>query len=248
MKRIIPCLLLENGGLVKTKQFGAPTYIGDPVNAVKIFAEKGADELVLLDITTSKEGREPDFALIEEIAGESFMPLAYGGGIRDCESIRKIIRSGVEKVIINSATASNIQLISDAADMVGSQSVVAAIDVKKPLIGDYRCFSHSGSQKLADDPIILARKLEAAGAGEIMINNISRDGMMTGYDIALIEMLRQAVSVPLIVCGGAGQISDLYAAFNAGADGAAAGSLFVFHGKHKAVLISCASYFDDKPA
>ena len=134
MKRIIPCLLLENGGLVKTTQFGAPTYIGDPVNAVKIFAEKGADELVLLDITTSKEGRQPDFALIEEIAGESFMPLAYGGGIRDCESIRKIIRSGVEKVIINSASASNFQLISDAADMVGSQSVVAAIDVKNHLL------------------------------------------------------------------------------------------------------------------
>ena len=248
MKRIIPCLLLQNGGLVKTKQFGDPTYIGDPVNAVKIFAEKGADELVLLDITASKEGRLPDFELIEEIAGESFMPLAYGGGIVDCQSIRTIIRSGVEKVIINSAATTDIQLISEAAEMFGSQSIVASIDVRKPLLGGYRCFSHSGQTKMADDPVRWAQKLEAAGAGEILLNNISRDGMMGGYDLALIETIRKSVSVPLVVCGGAGQISDLYAAFEAGADAAAAGSLFVFHGKHKAVLISCASYFDDQPA
>ena len=245
MKRIIPCLLLKNGGLVKTKQFSNPVYIGDPVNAVKIFSEKGADELVLLDITASCENRPPNFELIEEIAGESFMPIAYGGGISDIASVRRIIRSGVEKVVINSAATRDLSLITQASDVFGSQSIVGAIDVKKSLVGGYRCFSHSGRVKLSEQPVAWAKALEAAGAGEILINNISRDGVMNGYDLGLIHSIRNAVSVPVICCGGASKHEDLYDGFDAGADGAAAGSLFVFYGKHKAVLISCISYFDN---
>lgn len=236
--RIIPCLLLRGHGLVKTRRFKDPVYIGDPVNAVRIFSEKEVDELILLDIDATREGRDPNYDLIAEIAGECFMPVAYGGGICNIDQVRKLIRSGVEKVVLNSVTLESTDVISAAAEVFGSQAVVAAIDVRKQLFGGYKVLGRSASKdaKTKLDEHVL--RVVAAGAGEVFINSVDRDGTMTGYDLDLIRSVTQLVNVPVVACGGAGSIEHFQQAVSNGASAVSAGSMFVFHGKHRAVLIN----------
>jgi cyclase len=235
----MPCLLLRGHGLVKTRRFKDAVYVGDPINAVRIFSEKEVDELVLLDIDASREGREPNYDLIAEVAGECFMPLAYGGGIRNLAQVRRLIRCGVEKVIVNSAACESTEVVRVAADVFGSQAVVGAVDVHKSLLGTWRVMACSGSRDtgLALDAHV--RALVDAGAGELLVNNIDRDGMMNGFDLELIKRVASQVPVPVVACGGAGTVQHLrQAVHEAGASAVAAGSMFVFHGKHRAVLIN----------
>jgi cyclase len=237
--RVIPCLLLKNDGLVKTVQFKHPKYVGDPINAVKIFNEKEVDELVFLDTTATVENRRPPLKLISEIATECFMPFCYGGGIRSIEDIAELFRLGVEKVSLNSYAVENPSLISRAADMFGNQSIVVSIDVKKTLFGKYRVFTHGGRKASKHDPVEFAVRMQEAGAGELFLNSIDRDGMMQGYDIDLIRRVSEAVSIPVIACGGAGSLDDFADAVKrGGASAVSAGSLFVFQGSHRAVLIT----------
>ncbi|HEA54254.1 hypothetical protein LCGC14_0461340 [marine sediment metagenome] len=237
--RVIPCLLVSDNGLVKTRRFKDAVYIGDPINAVRIFSDKEADEVVILDIDASREGREPNYDLIEEVAGEAFMPMAYGGGIRTLQQITRLIRCGIEKVVVNTAAFESIQVISDASRVFGSQAIVGAIDVKKTVLRGYTVMSHSGSKDTRLDPVDHAIGLVNAGVGEIFINSIDRDGMMNGYDLKLIRKIAEAVNVPIVACGGAGTVEHLNQGISeGGASAVAAGSMFVFHGKHRAVLIN----------
>lgn len=236
--RVIPVLLLDNGGLTKTVKFRDGVYVGDPVNAVKIFNEKGVDEIVILDISASRKGRGPDINMIREIAGEAFMPLAYGGGISRVEDAKEIFKCGVEKVIINSNAYRNPRLISDLAAIYGRQSVVLSMDVKKKLWGGYSVWVDGGQTDTGLDPVAYAVEKENAGAGEIFINSIDRDGTMKGYDLELLRKVSSSVSVPVIACGGAASADDFRTAVSAGASAVAAGSMFVFHGNRSAVLIS----------
>lgn len=237
--RVIPCLLLRGHGLVKTKKFKDPVYVGDPVNAVRIFSEKEVDELVILDIDASREGREPNYELIAEIAGECFMPVAYGGGITTLAQARKLIRCGIEKVVINSASVRSASIISEIADVFGSQAVVGAIDAKRTLLGGHRVFVKSGTIDAKVKPEEHAVILEKAGAGEIFLNSIDCDGVMQGFDLPLIQKVARSVNLPLVACGGAGKPEHLRQAILEGkASAVAAGSMFVFHGKHRAVLIN----------
>ncbi len=238
--RIIPCLLVKNGGLVKTVRFGQYKYVGDPINAVRIFNEKEVDELIVVDIDATVQKREPDYALIADLAAECRMPLCYGGGVATENQIQRIIGLGVEKVALSNAALRDPQLISRAAAKVGSQSVVVVMDVKKAgLLRKYEIFTHNGSNGTALDPVSFAKRAEEAGAGEIVVNSIDRDGEMKGYDLELAARVRDAVSLPITILGGAGSmgdIEDLIRRF--GLVGASAGSLFVFKGKYKAVLIN----------
>lgn len=237
--RVIPCLLLRGHGLVKTRKFKDAVYVGDPVNAVRIFSEKEVDELVILDIDASREGREPNYELIAEIAGECFMPVAYGGGIQNLSQVRRLIRSGVEKVVINSATVASTDVITETAAVFGSQAVVAGVDVRKPLLGAHKVVIRSATQDADVRLDVHLQRLVRAGAGEILLNNVDRDGMMTGYDLDLIRSVTQATQVPVIACGGAGSLEHLRDAVHlGGASAVSAGSMFVFHGKHRAVLIN----------
>lgn len=237
--RVIPCLLVRGNGLVKTRKFKDAVYIGDPVNAMRIFSEKEVDEIVVLDIDASREGREPNYALIEEMAGEAFMPMAYGGGIRSLEQVRRLIRCGIEKVVINTAATESTAVIRAAAAEFGSQAVVGAVDVRKPLLGRYRVMSKSATVETKLDLGEHIKNLVSSGVGEILINSVDRDGMMNGYDLELIRTVTQMVNVPVVACGGAGSIEHLAQAIReGGASAVAAGSMFVFHGKHRAVLIS----------
>lgn len=243
--RVIPCLLLSENGLVKTKRFKNPIYVGDPINAVRIFSEKEVDELVVLDIDASREGREPNYELIAEIAGECFMPVAYGGGIRTLDQVQKIIRSGVEKIVINSVALERSEIISTTADMCGSQAVVAGIDVRKAFIGGYKVMAKSATVQAKIKLDEHVRQVVEAGAGEIFLNNIDCDGMMSGYDLELIKQVAGITNVPVTVCGGAGTLNHLRQAITeAGASAVSAGSMFVFHGKHRAVLINYPSNID----
>lgn len=237
--RIIPCLLLRDGGLVKTTRFGDPKYVGDPLNAVRIFNEKQVDELIVIDIDATVSGREPDYGLIANLAAECRMPLCYGGGVKTVEQIERIVALGVEKVSLASAAAYEPSLIEQAAQRVGSQSIVAVMDVKKSgLLGRYEVFTHNGTQKVHRNPVEMARQLAALGAGEILLNSIDRDGTMKGYDLALIDSVRTAVRLPMTTLGGAGSLKDMRQLVDRyGAIGAAAGSMFVFKGKYRAVLI-----------
>lgn len=237
--RIIPVLLLKDKGLVKTTKFDRSRYIGDPINAVKIFNDLEADELVFLDITATKEGRTISLDLVKDIGDEAYMPFGVGGGIRRVEEIGQLIKAGAEKVVINTAAANNRGLLDEAANLFGSQSIVVSVDVKKSLMGHYQVFVGSGSQRLKVDLTAYVKEVEAAGAGEIMVNSIDRDGMMNGYDIDLIRTVAEAVSIPVIACGGAGRLTDFLKAVEQGkASAVAAGSMFVFHGPRKAVLIN----------
>lgn len=238
--RIIPCLLVHNGGLVKTVRFKDPKYVGDPINAVKIFNEKEADELIVLDIDATATGAEPNFRLIAQFAAECRMPLCYGGGVKTVEQAKRIIGLGVEKVAISSAAVDDPDLISRIAAEIGRQSVVVVLDVKKRGSGpDYEVWIRNGHKNTGRALLDAVRAAEAAGAGEIVVNSIDNDGQMKGYDLQLARLVREAVRLPMTVLGGAGSLADIGKLLEAcGVVGAAAGSLFVFKGTYRAVLIS----------
>lgn len=237
--RIIPCLLVHDDGLVKTVKFKDPKYVGDPINAVKIFNEKEADELIVLDIDATVQGREPNFRLIEQFAAECRMPLCYGGGVRTVEQAKRIIGLGVEKVALSAAAVEDPSLIGRIAEEVGSQSVVVVMDVKTSLFGKQEVWTHNGSKNSGKSPIELAKEAEILGAGEVIINSIDNDGQMKGYNLKLARAIREAIRLPMSVLGGAGSLQDISDLITAcGVVGASAGSLFVFKGKYRAVLIS----------
>src|SRR3989344_1463838 len=204
--RVIPCLLLENEALVKTVNFKNPTYIGDPINAIRIFNEKGVDELVVLDRTATAQKKKPPMELLGKIAKECFMPLAYGGGIRTIEEMREILGLGIEKVVINSYAIENPFFIEQAAEAFGSQSIVVSMDAKRDASGTYELFTHGGAAATGLDPVHFSRKAAELGAGEIFLNSVDRDGAMSGYDLELIEKVSRSVTIPVVACGGAGTI------------------------------------------
>lgn len=237
--RYIPILLLKDGGLYKTRKFGKETYLGDPVNTIKIFNEKLVDELVFLDIAAARSRAAPNIEMLKEIAGECFMPLAYGGGLNSVEQVRDILAIGFEKVVVNSAAWTDPELVPSLARVFGSSTVVGSIDVKKNWMGREKVYICGGSEAISTSVVEWAQELERRGVGEIMINSIDKDGEMTGYDLELIKRVSDAVTVPVIAAGGARDKDDLKAAVqDAGASAAAAGAMFVFQGKHRAVLIS----------
>jgi cyclase len=238
--RVIPCLLVHEGGLVKTVGFKVPKYVGDPINAVKIFNEKEADELVVLDIDATVNGAEPDYKMIANLAAECRMPLCYGGGVRSAEQAKKIIGLGVEKVALSAAAIDNPNLITQIADEIGRQSVVVVLDVKKRMLSkEYDVFTHNGKKNTKRSVMEVATQVEALGVGEIVINSIDNDGQMKGYDLALAKKIRDAVHIPITFLGGAGSLDDIGALIRTcGVVGASAGSLFVFKGVYKAVLIN----------
>jgi imidazole glycerol-phosphate synthase subunit HisF len=244
--RVIPVLLLLDKGLVKTIGFENPTYVGDPINAVHIFNEKEVDELIFLDITSAKRSNTPDvhkpydipFDLVRRISEECSMPLAFGGGVRTIGEIQQVLATGVEKVVLNSSAVETPKLISSAAERFGNQSIVVSIDVKRNTNGMNEVYSHGGKKQTGLDPVTHAWNVVSHGAGEILINAIEKDGTMQGYDLALIHGVASAVPVPVIACGGAGNTGHFTDAISAGASAVAAGSMFVFHGRRRAVLIS----------
>ena len=236
--RIIPVLLIDDRDLIKTINFKKPTYLGDPVNALKIFNRKGIDEMAVLDISASKKGLEPDFELLTDMASEAFMPLSYGGGIKTLDQVRKLLAIGYEKVVLNTSLVEDEQLVKDAVALAGSQSVVASIDAKV-VNGQYKCVICDGTKVIDMSPVELAKHAEELGVGEIFLNSIDRDGMMEGYDIDLVNQVVSAVDIPVTACGGAGGISDLKDVIENGhAHAAAGGSMFVYYGRLKAVLIT----------
>jgi imidazole glycerol-phosphate synthase subunit HisF len=243
IKRIIPCLLLRNKGLVKTIKFKDSTYIGDPINAVKIFNEKEVDELIFLDIDATKNGKEPNYEMIQNIASECFMPFAYGGGIHSLGQMEKILKSGAEKIIINSGAFLQKGLVSDAVRQFGSSTIVVSVDIKKEFFKGNTVYIKGGTQSTGKNPVEYVKLMEQEGAGEIFINSVDRDGTMLGFDIESIRSISQSVKIPIIACGGAGKLSDFGDAVHlGGASAVAAGSFFVFHGKKRAVLITYPSY------
>ncbi|MWL88207.1 MULTISPECIES: AglZ/HisF2 family acetamidino modification protein [unclassified Cupriavidus] len=240
--RIIPCLLMHDGGLVKTRQFKDAKYVGDPLNAVKIFNEKEVDELMFIDIDATVEGKVPNFELLRSLAVESRMPLAYGGGVSSAAQAAKIIALGFEKVSISAAAVERPELIREVAEAIGAQSVVVTLDVRKnKLLGGYTVYTHNGREKHKLNLIDFCQKVAELGAGEITINSIDRDGEMAGYDLALAKQVRSAVTTPLTFVGGAGSTDDMQVLIDSvGVVGAAAGSMFVFKGPYRAVLINYA--------
>ncbi len=237
--RVIPSLLLKNGGLVKTVKFSRPVYVGDPINAVRIFNDKEVDELVILDIEASRSGQGPNFELLTRIAREAFMPMGYGGGIHSLEQARRIFALGYEKVIINTAAQDRLEFVTQLAGECGSQSIVVCVDVIRDLFGKYHVFDHRSKKKTAEKPLPWIKKCIDAGAGEILLYSVDRDGTFKGFDLELIRSISDEIQVPLIALGGAGNLDDLVKAINEGhASAVAAGSLFVFHGPNRAVLIT----------
>lgn len=237
--RVIPALLLKGQGLVKTVKFKEPKYLGDPINIVRIFNDKEVDELVLLDITATPEKRGPQFDLLKNIASEAFIPLAYGGGIRSMDDVKKLLSIGIEKLIMNTSAVETPSLVREVADHAGSQAAVVSMDVKKGLLGKYEVLAHCGQKKTGLDPVKHAVEMERMGVGEILINSIDRDGTMQGYDLELVRKVADAVSVPVVACGGAGNLSHVSEVIKQGhASAAAAGSIFVFQGPLRGVLIS----------
>ena len=244
--RITPCLLIKDHGLVKTRQFKEPKYVGDPINAVRIFNEKEVDEIMVVDIDASVQQCEPDYTLIKNLAAECRMPLCYGGGVKSVNQVERIIALGVEKVAISSAALEDPQLINSSSKVVGNQSIVVVLDVMRdPKTGKWEIFTHNATRATKRDPVDTAKQMEQLGAGEIILNSINRDGMMNGYDLELVQSVRKSVGVPMTVLGGAGSLKDIQALFASfGILGAAAGSLFVFKGVYRAVLINYPSRAD----
>lgn len=236
--RVIPALLLRQGGLVKTRRFKNPVYVGDPTNAIRIFNEKEVDELMVLDIEATRSGRGPDFSTIELFAGECFMPLSYGGGVRTLGDAARIFDFGVEKISIHTAALSDDSLVTSIARRYGSQSVIVSIDIQRDWRKRPNLYASSTGKRVSLDWLGYAKRMTQAGAGEILLNDADRDGMMGGYDTELITQLARAVPVPVIALGGGGKLHHLREAMLAGASAAAAGSMFVFHGPHRAVLIT----------
>ncbi|MGE4552571.1 MAG: AglZ/HisF2 family acetamidino modification protein [Desulfovibrionaceae bacterium] len=237
--RVMPCLLLKDWGLVKTVRFKSPKYVGDPVNTVRIFNELEVDELVFLDIEATPHGKPIQFDLLAEIAGECFMPFTYGGGLRTLDDVARVLALGAEKVVINTHGAEDPSFITAVAKRFGSQSVVASIDAKPGLLGGYRVYTHGGRTKLAERPDALARRLVDAGAGEVLITAIHREGTFSGFDLDLTRQVAEAVDVPVIASGGAAGVEDLRrAVFEAGASALAVGSMVVYQASNRAVLIN----------
>ncbi|WP_395803314.1 AglZ/HisF2 family acetamidino modification protein [Daejeonella sp.] len=237
--RIIPSLLVQDNGLVKTVNFRNPKYVGDPINAVRIFNDKGVDELAIFDIDATVLRREPNYSLIERLASQSMMPLCYGGGVKTVAQAQRIFSLGIEKIALSSAVLENPLLITEISERVGSQSVIVVLDVKKKLLGGYEIYTHNGKKATGINPIIFAEKAQRLGAGEIVINSIDKDGLMKGYDLDLIDKVREKITVPMTVLGGAGSLEDMEKVIDKhGVIGVAAGSLFVFKGPYKAVLIN----------
>ena len=236
--RVIPCLLLKDSGLVKTVRFKDPRYVGDPINTIKIFNEKEVAELVVLDITatTSKRGARLDY--LADLASECFMPMAYGGGITDANTATAILSLGIEKVVVNTSAVERPAVVGEIAAAAGSSSMVVSIDAKRSLFGKYEVVIRGGSRKTGLDPVEHAKRMEQLGAGELLVTAVDRDGTMQGYDLELIDRVAHAVSIPVVACGGAGSVADLGSAVQHGASATAAGSMFVFQGKHRAVLIT----------
>lgn len=244
-KRIIPCLLLRDRGFVKTRRFKDPVYLGDCFNTVRLFNEKEADELLILDIDATPAGKPPNFALLNDLAGECFMPVAYGGGIRTMADMRRLFKAGFEKISLNSEAMRNPDLIRTAAREFGSQSVIIAIDFRRKMLGRCEVFINGGRQGTGMDPVTVAKRAADLGAGEIFLNAIDRDGMMAGYDLEITRQVADAIAIPLVACGGAGSLRHFHDAIHqGGASAAAAGSFFVFVGKHHAVLITYPAYRD----
>jgi cyclase len=237
--RVMPCLLYFKTGLYKTIKFKNPSYVGDPINAIKIYNEKEVDELIFLDINASVEKRDPDYKIIKDIATECFMPLCYGGGISNTEQIKKIFGIGVEKISINTAAIDNPTLISEAASSFGSQAIIVSIDVKKSFWGKFEVMKNKGSKSIGRDPVSFAKEIEQAGAGEILLTAVDREGTWEGYDIELLKQVTSAVKIPVIVNGGAGSMHHLEEAKKTGhASGLAIGSMAVYQKKGMGVLIN----------
>ncbi len=240
--RVIPSLLLSNNELVKTQKFTNSKYVGDPINAIRIFNEKEVDELMILDIDASKLGREPNYVLLEKISSECFMPLCYGGGIKNIEQVNKLFSLGIEKVSIQTSALANIDVISQIANRFGSQSVVASVDIKKNWLGKKKLYL-SSTKRLSDISWQnYLKMLTEAGAGEVALNSVDHDGMMTGMDLDLIREAAQLLPIPMIASGGVGSLKDIQAAVQCGASAVAVGSFFVFNGPHRAVLITYPKY------
>jgi cyclase len=241
--RVIPCLLLSNGGLVKTRKFKNPVYVGDPINAIRIFNDKEVDELVLLDIKASLEKRGPNFDLLREIASECFMPLAYGGGVTSIDQIRTLLRLGIEKVILNTALVRDPNFLQEAVAIFGSQAITASIDVRRKIFGRHEVMTLAGTQATGLGPVEAAQMAEKLGVGEILLTSIEAEGSFEGYDIELLSIVSQSVNVPVIASGGAASLEDFRTAVLIGhASAVAAGSMFVFYGRHRAVLITYPEY------
>lgn len=236
--RVIPCLLLKSTGLYKTIKFKEQRYLGDPINTLRLFNDKEVDEIVILDITSSISGNEPNYNYLKRLAGECFMPLCYGGGITSLYQVERIFKIGIEKVSFNTSLYLKPELIKEAAKNFGSQSIIASIDVKKKLFGSYSVHINSGNKDIKYNPIEYARRAEDLGVGEILLTSIDQDGMMNGYDYELIEKISSSVTIPVVANGGAGSLTDCVKAVNTGASAAAAGSLFVYYGSRKAVLVN----------
>lgn len=240
--RVIPALLLKNGGLVKTLKFKEPKYVGDPINAIRIFNDKEVDELMVLDIVASKEGREPDYRMIELFAGECFMPLCYGGGIKTLEQADRIFNMGVEKVSLQTAAMENIDLIADISAKYGSQSVVISVDIKRNFIGSRKLYRSASAETVNENWKEFLNRAIEAGAGEVLINAVDKDGTLSGPDLDLIKEADEELDIPLIALGGISSLEDIREAVLAGASAVAAGAFFVFHGPHRAVLITYPKY------
>lgn len=237
--RVMPCLLLRNAALVKTVQFKNASYVGDPINAIRIYNEKEVDELIFLDITATVENKRPSLKLLSEIASECFMPVAYGGGISRLEDVDAILSLGIEKVAINSHAVADPGFVTKVADKFGTQAVVVSIDVKRSFLGRYEAYTHGGRKATGIDPVTLAKHMESAGAGEILLSSIDRDGTGNGYDVELLKRVTSAVAVPVIASGGASKVADCgIAVREGGASAAALGSMAVYHGRNRAVLIN----------
>jgi cyclase len=237
--RVMPCLLLRNAALVKTIEFKNPSYVGDPINAIRIYNEKEVDELIFLDITATIEGKRPPFKLLSDIATECFMPVAYGGGLRDTADVDAVLSLGIEKVAINSFAYEDPSFLTRVAEKHGTQAVVSSIDVKRSMLGRYEVYSHGGRKGTGMDPVRAAVAMEKAGAGEILLTSIDRDGTGRGYDVDLVKKVTAAVGIPVIASGGAGKVADCGTVIrDGGASAAALGSMAVYHGRNRAVLIN----------
>lgn len=239
--RVIPVLLIKNRGLYKGVKFKKHTYVGDPINAVKIFNDKEVDELIIFDIEASKKNVSIDFDYLSEVVSEAFMPIGYGGGIKSVEDAQKLFSIGIEKVVLNTSAILDMKLLSKLVEQFGSQSILVSLDVKKTFFGQ-KVFIKSGTKKTEYDPIELSLHMEKLGVGEIILNDIDRDGTMQGYNLDMIKKISKKLSIPVIACGGAKGMDDFKKAKEVGAHGCAAGSMFVFYGPHKAVLISYPHY------
>ena len=235
---MIPCLLVDDEAMVKTVRFDEGAYLGDPVNVINLFNRFEVDEITLLDVRATLENRPPPFELIADLAAECWVPLACGGGIRSIDDVRRILTSGVEKVVLGTVAADEPELITEAARVFGAQAVIVAVDARRSGADGYETFVASGTRPLGIDPASYARRAAAAGAGEILVTSIDRDGTMEGYDTALIRLVADAVDVPVIACGGAADRADLATPIQAGASAVAAGSIFVFRGRERGVLIN----------